>query len=109
MLSGTPNPKAPAGQDYTLDVVKVMPEYSYSFITGVAATTVVKAGPGVLHSIAVVAATTTIAVWDGPAATGTKIAEIDAATGYWILDAVFGTNLTIVTTGDTGVMTVTYR
>jgi hypothetical protein len=100
---------AAAGVDTTLDVVKIIQENSFLLITGAAATTVVKASPGVLHTLNVYVATTTIKVYDGPAATGTQIAEIDAVAGQWTFDAAFGTNLTIVTTGDTGVMTVTYR
>lgn len=80
-----------------------------------AATTVVKSGAGVLHSLSInslgtVASVTT--VYDNTAASGTKIATIDSLNlrGTVLYDVSFSTGLTIVTTGTIAPdITVSYR
>lgn len=88
--------------------------YSFANIT-TAATTTVKNGAGVLHTLTVnnlgtVASTTT--VYDNTAGSGTKIATINTLAGQesYVYDAAFATGLTIVTTGTVAPdITVTYR
>jgi len=97
------------GADTTLGVQKVCDQNSPARLTGVAGTTVIKASPGHLHTINIFKATTTVKVYDGPEATGELFAEIDGEKGSFLFDVEFGTNLTIVTTGDTVEGTVSYR
>ena len=84
----------------------IISRYSAKQVTG-AATTVVKASAGVLHTINVEIAGTSISVYDGPAATGTKIAEITTA-GCKVFDVNFDTDLTIVSVGVSCEFTATY-
>jgi len=84
----------------------VLTQFSYKQVTG-ATTTVIKADRGVLHTVNVEIPGTSISVWDGPAATGTKIIEITTA-GLKVLDVNFATNLTIVSVGSTCEFTVSY-
>lgn len=88
--------------------------YSFNNIT-TAATTVVKSGAGVVHTLTInslgtVASVTTI--YDNTAASGTKIATIDSLNlrGTVLYDVAFSVGLTIVTTGTIAPdITVAYR
>jgi large exoprotein involved in heme utilization and adhesion len=89
---------------------------SYTRIAG-QATTVLKAGSGVLHSITIssgTAATATINVFDNTAGSGTVIfsytqgAAAPTAPVTLIFDARFNTGLTIVTGAANPDITVTY-
>lgn len=83
-----------------------------------ATTTTVKSGTGVLRGITVNTqiASATITIYDSLTGTGTKIGTItlpstitgEVAPTYDFKDLVFGTGLTIVTSGATDI-TVTYR
>jgi hypothetical protein len=84
-------------------------EFSYANIT-TATTTVVKAAPGVLHSIVVnKAANGTIAIHDAVTATTPVIGTMKASIveGTYLFDVKFTTGLTIVTGAATDI-TVTY-
>lgn len=79
--------------------------YGYNYIS-TATTTVVKASPGVLHTITVNGGTAgTIIVYDDPAVAGTIIASFSStnALATYILDAIFNTGLTIITSAATKV------
>lgn len=88
--------------------------FTYAHIS-TAATTVVKSGAGVVHTITVnnlgtVASTTT--VYDNTAGSGTVIAIINTLAGQtsYIYDVAFATGLTLVTTGTVAPdITVSYR
>lgn len=88
-----------------------MPPFSYTNISA-GATTVVKSGAGVLHSITVnTTAAGAITVYDNTAASGTKIATIAASPvigSTFIYDVSFGTGLTIVTAAASDI-TVSYK
>lgn len=90
----------------------VIAVYKYLNITG-QATTVVKSGSGILHTICVntPAATETITIYDNTAASGTKIGTITvfAATNPCLTyDVNFGTGLTLVTATASSDLTVSY-
>lgn len=93
--------------------VRVINENSFNNIT-TNATTVVKSGAGVLHTLTINTKGTgsTATVYDNTAGSGTKIATIDTSLDTTSLqfDCAFGTGLTIVTAG-TGAadITVTYK
>lgn len=76
------------------------------------ATTLVKSGSGVLHSICIntTAATETITIYDALTAVAPKIATITLAAGdegkCFVYDIVFSTGLTIVTAVAAGDLTV---
>lgn len=77
------------------------------------ATTVVKSGVGVLHTVCVntPAATETITIYDNTAASGTKIATITlfASTNpCFLFDVAFSTGLTVVTATAAGDITVSF-
>lgn len=79
---------------------------SYSFLNLAAnATTTVKTGAGVLHSITIntLGTADTVTVYDNTAGSGTKIGTINAALsqGTLIFDAAFVTGLTVVIAGTT--------
>lgn len=89
---------------------------SYKNIT-TATTTVVKARPGLLHTLTIntVIASATITVYDGLDAMGTKVATITLPSTITsdnpvtlVLDTAFTTGLTVVTSGATD-LTVAYR
>ena len=90
--------------------------YSYNFlnITG-QATTVVRTGSGVLHSVTFnkPTATETVAMYDGSAASGTIIGTITVPASPMPVtltyDAAYGTSLTIVTATASSDITVSYR
>lgn len=89
--------------------------YTYSNITG-DATNVVKASAGVLHTITInnPGASETVTIYDGTAATGTKIGTITLPASGGVpstltYDVAFSTNLTIVTGVATGDITVSYK
>lgn len=104
-----------AGIDVTNSVQKAEQQFSYSHITA-AATTAIKSGAGLLHSLTIntksVAGTAT--VYDSTTASGTVIAVIDTtlAQDTLLYDVKFLTGLTIAT-ADGGVthadLTVSYR
>jgi hypothetical protein len=89
--------------------------YNYNNITA-AATTVCKAGSGVLHSVTLtnVAASSTVTVFDNTAGSGTKIFTYTAPAAAsttpvsMILDVLFRTGLTVVTT-NTNDITVSFK
>ena len=88
-------------------------EWAYRNITA-DATTVLKTGPGYLHTVCVntPAATATITVYDNTAASGTKISTITSfasVSGCFTYDAAFWTGLTIVTATAAPDITVTFR
>jgi hypothetical protein len=87
--------------------------FSYQNIS-TATTTVVKSGPGQLHSICVntAAANGTITVYDNTAASGTKISTITSyasVPGCFLYDTAFWLGLTIVTATATPDVTVSFR
>lgn len=86
--------------------------YKYLNITG-QATTTVKSGSGILHTICVntPAATETITIYDNTAASGTKIGTITvfASTNPCLTyDVNFATGLTLVTATASSDLTVSY-
>lgn len=95
-------------------LVVAMSPFSFSHIA-TAATTTVKSGAGVLHSITVnslgtVASTTT--AYDNTAGSGTVIGILNTLTlsGAFIYDLAFATGLTLVTTGTVAPdITVVYK
>jgi len=106
-----------AGEDLTNDVMKVEQRFSYLNIPS-AATTTVKSGSGLLHSIIITnpgATSNTIKIYDSTAASGTVIVDWSTsggtpAAGSYIFDVSFTTGLTVVTAGTTSPnLTVTYR
>lgn len=94
-------------------ILQVSEEHSFSNIS-TNATTTVKSGAGILHSLVINTrgATTTATVYDNTAGSGTKIGTIDTtlSTTSFTYDLKFSTGLTIVTAGTTPAdITVTYR
>jgi hypothetical protein len=90
-----------AGEDQTFDRLKTMLRFSPTNIAA-AATTLVKSGAGVLHSITInTTAAGTITIWDSLTASGTKIGTIKASVveQTFVFDCAFATGLTIVTAG----------
>ena len=93
---------------------QVTPTYLPLNITG-QATTVVRTGNGVLHTITFnkPVATETVAIYDGTAATGTLMGTITVPASpqpvTLTYDAAYGTSLTIVTGTASSDITVTYR
>lgn len=90
----------------------VITAYKYANIT-TDATTVVKSGSGLLHTICVntPAATETITLYDNTAASGTKIGALTSfasSPGCFTYDINFLTGLTIVTATAAGDITVSY-
>jgi hypothetical protein len=89
---------------------------AYKFLNIVLAaptTTVVKTGPGILHTICIntTAATGTVTIYDNTAGSGTKIGTITAFASTnpcFTYDAGFTTGLTIVTATAANDLTVTY-
>ena len=86
--------------------------FKYTNITG-QATTTVKSGSGILHTICVntPAATETITIYDNTAASGTKIGTITvfASTNPCLTyDVNFATGLTLVTATASSDLTVSY-
>jgi hypothetical protein len=93
----------------------VQSSYLYANIT-TDATTVVKSGAGILHTICFNSPLTTevTTVYDNTAASGTKISTITTAAASPVpvcvtYDVVFNTGLTIVTATAAGDITVSYR
>jgi hypothetical protein len=89
--------------------------YTYKNIS-TAATTTVKSGAGVLHTITINSLGTvasTISVYDNTAGSGTSIAVLNSLTtgqATYIYDVAFATGLTLVTTGTVAPnVTVSYR
>lgn len=94
----------------------VMPKYNYTYIAAGQATTVIKATPGVLHTLTIHAAATatnTTTVYDNASGAGTIIA-LPAATTATVpitltFDVAFGTGLVIITAVANGApMTVSW-
>jgi len=90
----------------------VITAYKYLNITG-QATTTVKSGGGILHTICIntPAATETITIYDNTAASGTKIGTITvyASTNPCLIyDVNFATGLTLVTATASSDLTVSY-
>lgn len=105
------------GEDQTNHVMKVEEQFTYAHIAAGQATTTVKSGAGLLHSIifnSAAAATNVTTVYDNTAGSGTVIA-IPAATTATIPTSIrynvkFATGLTIVTATANGAdMTIAYR
>ncbi len=87
--------------------------YNYKNINS-QATTVVKSGAGVLHTLCIntVANTGTATIYDNTSATGTKIGTVTQVTGVpscLRYDVGFATGLTIVTAVATPDITISYR
>lgn len=86
----------------------------YANITSLATTTI-KSGPGVLHTICIntkASSVSTATVYDNTAGSGTKIATIDTTStiGCLTYDVAFYTGLTVVTaSGTAGDITVSYK
>jgi len=109
-LSITPGPLSPGTNDIGNVSIK---GYSYTNIT-TSTTTIIKAGPGVLHTICVntPAATGTLQVYDNTAGSGTKIGLITSfasVSGCFTYDVAFSTGLTIVTAVATPDFTISWR
>lgn len=90
----------------------VITAYKYLNITGTATTTV-KTGGGILHTICVntPAATETVTIYDNTAGSGTKIGTITvfASTNPCLTyDVAFATGLTLVTATASSDLTVSY-
>lgn len=99
-----------AGEDLTNNLLRVEERYSYAAIS-TAVTTVVKSGAGFVHAINVLGGTLgAITVYDNTSASGTTIwpTFTPLAAQPWIIDASFGTGLTVVTAAAT-VIQVSYR
>ena len=106
-----------AGEDVSIDVLKVEQRFAYSLVTS---DTAVKSAPGFLHTVTFACADATptagtITIYDNTAASGTKIFEHSvAATAFLpfsiLLDVSFTTGLYVdfTTTADVNV-TVSYR
>lgn len=91
----------PAGQLYPLPVEQTSGNYSHLAANG---TTVLKAGPGVLHTVTIntAGATDTITLYDNTAGSGTKIATINSTQETTLVFNVrFSTGLTVVIAGTT--------
>lgn len=99
-----------AGEDLTVDVLKVEERFTYNnIITNT--TTTVKSGAGFLHSIVVnTTSAGAVTIYDNTAGSGTKIGTMKAsiAEGTYIYDVSFATGLTIVTAGASD-LTISYR
>jgi len=99
-----------AGEDLTVNVIKVEQRFTYAAITS-ATTTTIKSGTGFLHAVTVTGGTAgTITVFDNTAGSGTAIATFSStnALATYIFDVSFSTGLTVVTGAATNV-TVSYR
>ena len=98
----------------TAAFAQAIQSFTFVNITG-QATTVVRTGNGVLHTVCLnkPTATETIAMYDGSAATGTLIGTITIPAspqpGCMIYDIGYGTSLTIVTATASSDITVSYR
>lgn len=106
-----------AGEDTTNNVRRVEQRFAYANISA-AATTIVKAASGFLHSITIntPVASSVITIYDNTVASGTKIGTITLPAvllqqGPYTanLDVVFNTGLTIVTATGASDITVSYR
>jgi hypothetical protein len=112
----TTNATLQAGEDLTNDVQKVEQRFSYVNIT-TQTTTVVKSGAGFLHLITFgkPLALGVVAIYDNTAGSGaligtitfpaTLLTDVDSYT----YDVTFATGLTIVTSGATQDITISYR
>ena len=107
-----------AGENVPLDIQKVEQQFSYNNIVLAApTTTVIRAVPGMLHSIVInkTTANGVITCYDNTVASGTTIATITqpatllASQMVLPYNAVFGTGLTCVTSGAAQDITVNYR
>jgi hypothetical protein len=88
-----------AGEDQVFDRLKTMLRFNPTNIAGIA-TTLVKSGTGVLHSITInTTAAGTITIYDSLTASGTKIATIKTSVveQTFVFDCAFATGLTVVT------------
>jgi len=92
------------------------PQYSHKFVSA-AATTVVRTGPGILHSIVVglPVASGTITIYDNSAGSGTVIGLITFPgtllqdhPGTFLFDVAFTTGLTVVSVEDID-FTITWK
>lgn len=84
--------------------------YNNNYIV-TATTTVIKTGPGLLHTITVAGGTAgTIIVYDNTAASGTVLANFSSTNAIqtYIFDVAFTTGLTIITSAATSV-SVAYK
>lgn len=103
-----------AGENQTLDRMQTAPNYTPLNIPAGTATTVVKSGAGLFHTLTINtkgASSNVITVYDNTAASGTLIATIDGTTGpiTYLYDVAFATGLTVKSTTGTGAdMTVAY-
>jgi len=92
---------------------QILTESTYAYISGAAATRVLKYGAGTLHSIAYNNTTgTSLTIYDNTAASGSVIGIITTATealGVWKYDVPFYNGLTIVTVGNGLDATVVYE
>lgn len=94
-----------------MDAKNIADSFQYSHLAA-AATTTVKTGPGILHSISLntLAVTSTVTIYDNTAGSGTVIGIISSTVnqGPYIYDVLFNTGLTIVITGAPDI-TVSYK
>lgn len=84
--------------------------WNYNYIV-TATTTVIKSGPGLLHTLNVTGGTTgTIIVYDNTAASGSIIASYSTtnAPATYTFDVAFATGLTVITSAATQ-LTVSYK
>jgi hypothetical protein len=84
----------------------VIQTYEAAHLSG-AATYIVLDGPGVLHSIVVGTAGTTVTVYDNTAGSGDKITTIGAVTGTFTFDVALTVGLTVVIVGAADVTVLT--
>lgn len=110
-VNSAANPFVVDGSAVTQPVIQTAYSYSHQ---ATSATTVVKSGVGVLHSIVINTRGTssTATIYDNTAGSGTVIAIIDTtlSTTSFVYDLNFATGLTVVTAGATPAdITVTYR
>jgi hypothetical protein len=91
-----------------------VPSYQYLNITG-QATTVIRTGNGVLHTVCFnkPVATETVAMYDGASSAGTLIGTITVPAspqpGCLTYDAAYGAGLTVITGTASSDITVSYR
>lgn len=105
-----------AGEDIINDVMKVEQRFSYANMT-TQTTTVIKGASGFLHSITFnkPLAAGVVTIYDNTAGSGTVIGTITfpatllTDVGTYTYDVSFGTGLTIVTSGATQDITISYR
>lgn len=91
-------------------------EYQYAYLNGADTFVLVAAGQGMVHTVVVGVAGTLCKLYDTPsggtADATTQIATLDTSVATardWLLDVAFSKGLTVITTGGSGEITVSFR